>query len=137
MHFDDYPDETLVDHAVAMKTAMDHYRQYCQDASDEIMRRCRDREATMLRSPTHTATLKTASPTYDLERLNALRELLGPEDLKEAYTAAHEETRYVAAKWHGGQLNKLVRQHGADVRAIVDAAKVPGAPSLVIESRNA
>ena len=26
MHFDDYPDETLVDHAVAMKTAMDHYR---------------------------------------------------------------------------------------------------------------
>ena len=40
----------------------------------------------MLRSATHTATLKTASPTYDLERLSPLREILGPEDLKEAYS---------------------------------------------------
>ena len=108
-----------------------------QDASDEIMRRCRDREATMLRSATYTATLKMSSPTYDLERLNALKELLGPEDLNEAYTPEHDETRTVSARWHGGKLNKLVRQHGADVRAIVDAAKVPGAPSLVIEARDA
>ena len=58
------------------------YSSYYQDASDEIMRRCRDREATMLRSATHTATLKTASPTYDLERLNALKELLGARGLE-------------------------------------------------------
>ena len=107
MTFDDYPDETLVDHAAAVKSWADYYRQCYQDASDEIMRRCRDREATMLRSPTHTATLKMASPTYDLERLNALKELLGPEDLKEAYTAEHQETRTVSARWHGGQAQQV------------------------------
>ena len=41
------------------------------------------------------------------------------------------------ARWHGGKLNTLVRRYGAEVRVIVDQAKVPGAPSLVIEARDA
>ena len=72
--------------------------------------------------------------SYDPSRLHRLRELLAPEVLEEGYTPAHEETVQVPERWDGRKMRYWTK-YGADVAAILDAARVLKSRRLVVKAK--
>ena len=92
--------------------------------------------SSMLLHPTHKVSLKPSSPTWDYARLSTLREIIPNGDLEEsgAYTPRHEETKWVPESWNMTKVN-VFKALGDDVTAIIDGARIPGAPQLVIKAK--
>ncbi len=102
----------------------------------ELTRRMEEAGATVLPHPEFDVELKTGSATYDVAKLNPLREIVPPELLATAFMAEHEETttRLIPDKW---DMRKALtfRKLGNDVAAIIEAAKVPGRVRLQIKAK--
>ena len=74
-------------------------------------------------------------PAYAKERLYPLRELLDPTVLAEGYLPEHKETVVMPETWDLRQVLKWARKYGDDVRAVVEAATMPGPPRLHVERK--
>ena len=130
-----WTDEYLLDIAVQDMELLKWARERLALVETEIERRCRDRNASTMRSRKAIAEIKPGTPSYDSSRMVALAEILEPADFADAYTPEHQKTIDVPGSWHGGKVKKLVRQYGSEVAQVVEDATIPGKPRLKIEAR--
>ena len=84
-----------------------------------------------MRTPAGIVTI-ARSVSYDASILAALREITDPADLDGIYYPEHEETKTVPEKWNMAKGRKLIK-HSGDHAAIVEDAKIYGAPRIQIE----
>ena len=84
-----------------------------------------------MRTPAGIVTI-ARSVSYDASILAALREITAPADLAGLYYPEHEEVRQVPEKWNMANGRKLIK-HSGDHAAIVEDAKIYGAPRIQIE----
>ena len=84
-----------------------------------------------MRTPAGIVTI-ARSVSYDASILAALREITDPADLDGIYYPEHEEVRQVPEKWNMAKGRKLIK-HSGDHAAIVEDAKIYGAPRIQIE----
>ena len=127
------PDEALVEYAWALGESMKRDRQVSAMLYDEMQARCRDRDARALHGTDHVARIKPGTPTYDIGKLMPLLEWLTAKDLERAFRKEHEETVTVGAKWQGQQLNRIEKDYGGEVAAMIQDARIPGPTSLTLE----
>ena len=71
----------------------------------------------------------TAKNEYDRTKLPPLLEYLTPEEKKECFIPAHQETITVPDKYDMVKWNKAARAHGGELAAGLEAAKFPGKPT--------
>ena len=131
--WEDLPDDGVVDLTAAFQREAAQYNMEASHGRVEISRRLEARGGTAMQSNTVKAFLKRKSPTYDVQKLHPLIEVLHERDLVRVYAAAHKETIDVPAKWNGTQLRRIEREYGGDVAARIDDARVEGDQYLVIE----
>ena len=130
-----WTDEFLLDVYLQDKELVEIARERQDIIEVEIERRCRDRNASTMRSRKAIAEIKPGTPSYDSSRMVSLAEILEPADFADAYTPEHQKTIDVPGSWHGGKVKKLVRQYGSEVAQVVSDATIPGKPRLKIEAR--
>lgn len=119
-------DEAVVDLTAAfIREASDNSRKAAQGKA-EILRRCEFRGGTALKSEQHTASLKRGSPTYDIQKLQPLREMLTASDLAEVLTESYERVTVVPEMWHGTKLNKFEKQYGGAIADRIQDARMLG-----------
>jgi len=129
-------DEELIRGWAADTEAVEGYKRNIYYIEREILSRLRGREATEMLHPDYEVRLKPEAPKYDVNRLIALRELLPPQVIEKAYTAAHQETIEVPDKWDGRVMREWPKRYGHEVRKVIDHAQLPEmAPKLVIKRK--
>ena len=101
----------------------------------ELTRRLQARNAMELAHPTLDVKLVYPSPTYDMGCLVALAEVVPPEDYAKAYQESYVKQVPQPARFDGRVLNTLARKYGEPVTAILDRAKLPSSPRLVVEEK--
>ena len=101
----------------------------------EVQRRIEAAGGRQLAVEGFTVALVSDSPTYDYDRLIALREALEPDDWDKVHKDAYEKMTKVPAKFDGTQLRKVERDFGGHVREIIEAARIPGRSHVVVERR--
>ena len=126
-------DEQVVECLAAVEVSYKEFQEERGRGQGEILTRAKFNGSTALHAERFIARVKPGSPTYDVGKLEALRELLPEHDLAKACVPAHEETIKVAAKWDGKQLNRLEREYGAVVADTIADARMAGAPSVKLE----
>lgn len=135
-----YSEPTLTDHALAEEIVAAQERIADNESvlhalRIEVQRRITDAGATMLADPDFTIELQPSSPTYDHGLLIALREWLTESEYDEAFTPAHEKQVPVPQRWDGGKLRKFERTYGGAVASIIERARIPGVPRVVVERK--
>jgi len=102
----------------------------------ELTRRLQDRGARELAHATLIVKLAYPSPEYNTPKLRLLLgEVVSPEECAKAYKAEHTKQVSVAAKFDGQQLNVLARKYGQPVQEVLDQARLPAAPRLVVKAK--
>ena len=74
--------------------------------------------------------------TYDQARMTPLKQLLPPEVLAEAHTAAHVEQVTVPEKWNMVKAKGWGKRFGAQVQAIIDHARLESPGKIKITARD-
>ena len=118
---------SLEEHAASVRKQIDSLRA-------EALARMEYRGGTALKSETRTLVLRKGTPSYDVQVLEPLREMLTAADLGKAYTPAHKREVDVPARWDGTQLNRIERQYGGAVADRIRDARIEGAPSVKMEA---
>ena len=90
--------------------------------------------ATAIAHPTLTCELKAPSPTYDYGKLLGLAEFLPSDVLATGYIPMHFETVTVPDRWDARVFKTWVK-YGAAVAQVIESARIPGTPRLVIKSK--
>lgn len=98
----------------------------------EIQNRMQAEGATAIPHENLSCELKAPSPTYDLGKLNALRELLPADVIQTAFTPAHMEM--VPDRWDARRF-KTWAKYGSEVAKVIESSKIPGTPRLVIKAK--
>ena len=137
-----YSEPTLTDHALAEEILAAQERIADNESvlhalRIEVQRRIEDSGGTMLDDPDFKIELKPGPVTYDVGILVPLKEQLSEENLAKVYTSADDVRREmkVSDKWDGQQLNALARRFGVVAR-IVERARIPGRPKVVVERKS-
>ena len=130
--FDHRDNDSLMDYIHEQREMRDEYTRRVQLAEDELVRRMTADAATVYSSDEWTAEIKRAV-AYDPQRLLGLFEFVPQSDLitAGAFIPAHEEVVAVPDKWNGTKIKPFAKR-GRDAAAIIEAAKLPGPPKLVI-----
>ncbi len=127
-------DEELVDDWRRLDTAVSTLQEQLGHIEMELTNRMQGNGATVIPHATHEVKLAEGAPSWDYSTLAALREITDPADLDGAYTAAHEETVLVPAKWNMTK-GKALARFGDEHRQIIDNARLPGAVRLRIKAK--
>lgn len=95
-----------------------------------LQQRLEARNATELPHPDLVVKLEYPSPTYDVGKLAALRELVPLELLLEsgAWVPEHEEIIHVSEKYDARVFRTWGKKYGDDVARVIEGAKLPGGP---------
>lgn len=99
-----------------------------------IMQRMKDRWATAIPSREFVCQMETKD-TYSQPAFTPLKEVFNEADLAVCFTAAHEETVQVPDRWTTVKVKALARRYGAEALAIVETARIPGAPRIKFERK--
>ena len=94
-----------------------------------------EREAIEIFHPTLSVKLESRHTGYDLSRIQALKELLPPDVIAEAYVPAHEETITVLDKWDARKLLGWPKRFGKKVAEVLEQAELPRSVRLVIKPK--
>jgi len=134
------PYQELADHAlaaivIAWETDVADLQGKLHEVRAEVQRRIEDAGGRQLAVEGFKVELVNDSPTYDYDRLIALREALEPDDWAKVHKDAYEKLTKVPAKFDGTQLRKVERDFGSHVREIIEAARIPGRSHVVVERR--
>ena len=111
----------------AQQNIAGHYEQ-------ELLRRMAERGATSIPSTEFVCEVKQTD-TYSQPGFTPLREILSGMDLDTCFVPAHTERIQVADKWNTVKVKALARRYGDEALAIVERARIPGAPRLKFASR--
>lgn len=125
--------EDLVNHYAVLQERIVSIRENLQRTERMIIERMEAEGATVLDIPGHDVTLKRTTQ-YDRTMLYPLAELVPPEALAKAFTPAHEETVHFPDKWDMRKVLALAK-YGDAVKALINRASFPGAPSLKIVAK--
>lgn len=131
--YENYDDHTLAVAYVASREALDEQKRALAAIEAELLMRMRVNDARALLDDEFAIEMKAGAPTYDMSELAPLLEVLPADDLAKAYKAEHTEV--VAAKWDGGQLNRIERAYGGEIGERVRRARIPGADRVSVERR--
>ena len=101
----------------------------------ELTRRLEERGARELAHATLIVKLEYPSPTYDVAKLRPLAEIIPPEDYAKAFQPEHTKSVPMPARFDGKQLNALARKFGQPVQEVLDQARLPSAPRLVVKAK--
>lgn len=88
-----------------------------------------ERHATAIPSEAFDCTLETKD-TYSQLMFTPLKEIFLDGDLAKCLTPAHEERTTVPDKWDTQQVKAAAKKYGDKALAIVENARIPGAPRL-------
>ena len=94
---------------------------------EELLRRIEANGGTELESTDYHCE-RVVSNSYEQALFQPLLEVLSPEALADCYIPAHQEP--VPAKWITAKVKAQARKVGTEALRIVDAAQVPGRPTL-------
>ena len=108
------------------------HRQRCEH---ELQRRLEARGATELPHATLEVKLIYPSPNYDISTLRRLYEELPKEVVDQAVTPAHDKTIHVPEAWDARKFKSFAK-FGADVHAIIEAARLPAPPKLRVRPKS-
>ena len=122
-------DADLLSHYAAWLGNMETARVALGHLEQEILRRTRERGATVIESPTHKAEI-VPSVNYDQSRLLPLLERLSEADLKDCWEQEWVEQVKHAARFNLTRLKKVARQRGKEIQWFVDDATVQAAPKV-------
>ena len=100
-----------------------------------LNKRLEESGATVLPASDFTIKRTLGSPIYDHNRLAALKEILPPTMIDEAFVAEHEEFVKVDAKWNGRKLANWSRTLGDEVKKIIEDATTRKPGKLTVESK--
>ena len=106
-------------------------------AERELTHRLQSRNALELAHPTLEVKLVYPSPVYETAKLMALAELVPPEAFDAAYKSEWVKQVPQPARFDGRGLNVLARLYGKPVTDLLEKAKLPSSPRLVIKPREA
>lgn len=129
--YTDMDDVALASDIARLSEMERNYREIRQRQEHELQRRLEARGATELPHPDLVVKLEHPSPTYDVGKLAALRELLPEELLLEtkAWMPEHVETVLVAERYDARVFRTFGRKYGDEVGAVIEGAKMPGGPA--------
>lgn len=100
----------------------------------ELVQRMQADGATAIPHDSLVCELKAPSPSYDLGKLNGLRELLPDNVILTALTPAHTEIVQVPDRWDA-RVFKGWGKYGEAVAQVIKAALIPGPPRLQISRK--
>ena len=126
-------DAELADFIAMTKNAIARFQEDQGRAEQALTQRLQERGALELAHPTLEVKLLYPSPTYDVPTLLILAEIVPPEDYAKAYQPAWVKAVPQAARFDGRVLNTLARKYGTPVTAILEQAKLPSSPRLVVK----
>lgn len=110
-------------------------REAAQAIEAELFARIMDSGGTSLPDDDFKIELKHSSPTYDMNALTPLLEILPDDDKAKAYSPATTKVIDVPEKWSGTQLNALARRYGGEIAHRIEQAKIPGKAHLEVEPK--
>ena len=128
-------DEELLGDWVRIEETLRSLRDSLGQLEQEISRRLTERGAKEMLHPYVSCRLIFPTPGIDPTKLTPLREILPPDTLGEGFFPAHEEIVQAPDRWDMRVVNKWARSLGNEVASIVEGAKFPGAPRLVIKAK--
>ena len=129
-NYDGFDNPTLLDNWANIKKHEDDYREVRERIEYELTRRMQESGAKEIYHPKIACKLEPRT-TYDPGKLSALKELIEPTLLKEAYIPEHKETIIVSEKWDMRVVLAWDRKYGDLVRQAVESAVIRGQPRLI------
>ena len=127
-------DDDLLADFVAIDGGITMLGEQRQRIQQELERRMLEREATEILHPSIECRLEKGTPTWDYGKLAKLRELLPPEVIDTAWSAAHQETVDVPEKWNMVKA-KTFAKYGGEIADVIAKATIPGRSRLVVKKR--
>jgi hypothetical protein len=100
----------------------------------ELLTRMHERGGETIPSESYICARRVTS-TYDQGLLGALKETFLEHELKECYVPAYEETIRVPESWSTVKVKAFAKDHGHEALAIVERARIPGRPTLLLRKR--
>ena len=128
-------DTALAERLEGMEESMAQLRETADRIRYELTRRIQERNGTELPSERYRIALEQGSPRYDYGLLRALEELVPPDDYAKAYKAPYTHEVTDQEKWSGTALNSLERRFGGKVALVIQQARIPGEPHLVVKRK--
>lgn len=127
-------DDTLLDQYQEALTWQRHFQVQAGHIEMELVRRMTERNATAIPSETFIAELEVKN-TYDQASLTPLLEIFNAIELEKCYEPAYAKQVEVPARWKTQQVIAAAKRRGAEALAVVDRAKIAGAPRLNFRRR--
>ena len=93
-----------------------------------------ERGATAIPSDEYVCEMEVKN-TYDQASLTPLLEIFDRSELSKCYEPEHQETITVKAKWRTQQVIAAAKKRGTTALAVVERARIPGAPRLKFQRR--
>tara|TARA_Y100000310_G_scaffold335033_1_gene416103 strand:+ start:2071 stop:2541 length:471 start_codon:yes stop_codon:yes gene_type:complete len=140
LEYETFDDHLLLAIRISAEEQEKLHRERRDRADFEIQRRIDARGATGLPDEEFVCEVRyrNPSPVYDPDRLKPLLEIITVEaDLEKCYTAAHDEHEVIhyPEVWQAAPLKKVAMLYGDRAMAVLELARNPGRPYVVVERR--
>ena len=136
-HWSRNTDEEIASQIQALREHLADTQAYSGRLEMELVQRLEARQATELQHPTLLVRVDYGTQRYDIPKLMALTEMVPPDEWAKAWHPETVKEVPVPAGLDMRIANTWRKRFGTDISLVFDAARLPGAPRLVIKPKGA